>query len=313
MKKIGTVAAASIGAFAVGAAVAGGLAIANAGTPAADQTAQDSQNTQTQQNPQDGKFGPGMGHRDPGELVTGDDAQAAIDAATAQVAGTADRVYKSADGNYLVMVTTTDAKHVLVTLDAQFTVTGQKEMPARGDGRGPGHGPGTAATAEQTQQATDAVLTRYPGATVLQVFVRDGDGFAVLIRTGDGHKKVVLLDEQYAIQSVENLRKHHGKRGPHGKQGHHKMGHDVTGPAFRKAEQAALQKVPGGTVMDVHKKGKKYYAFVKKDDGSVVIVVMNSGFTVTGTKDLDFPRHQLPRNSTSPSAVSPSATAPSAA
>lgn len=42
--------------------------------------------------------------------------------------------------------------------------------------------------------------------------------------------------------------------------------------------------------MDVRKNGKKYFAVVRTDDGSVVIVTMNSAFKVTGTQDMNFPR-----------------------
>ena len=284
MKKIGAVAGASIAAFAVGATLAGGLTIATA----------DSNSDSTPSTPAQG-YGPGqmggqmrgpMGHRGPGEIVTGEDAQKAIDAALAVVPGTADHVHKDASGNYLVMVTTSDNTHTLVVLDANFAVVEQKDMPAGG----PGHGPGTPATDEQTQKATDAVLAEYPAATVLHVFVRDGEGYAVLMRTDNGKKKVVLLDENYTIQSVENPR----KRGPHGKRGHGPLGHDVTGPNFKKAEAAALEEFPGGTVMDVHKKGKKFYAMVKKADDSMVVVVMNADFKVTGKKAMDFGRHQQP-------------------
>ena len=280
MKKIGAVAGASIAAFAVGATLAGGLTIATA----------DSNSDSTPTTPAQG-YGPGqmggpMGHRGPGEIVTGEDAQKAIDAALAVVPGTADHVHKDASGNYLVMVTTSDNTHTLVVLDANFAVVEQKDMPAGG----PGHGPGTPATDEQTQKATDAVLAEYPAATVLHVFVRDGEGYAVLMRTDNGKKKVVLLDEKYTIQSVENPR----KRGPHGKRGHGPLGHDVTGPNFKKAEAAALDEFPGGTVMDVHKKGKKFYAMVKKADDSMVVVVMNADFKVTGKKAMDFGRHQQP-------------------
>lgn len=68
----------------------------------------------------------------------------------------------------------------------------------------------------------------------------------------------------------------------------------MTGPNFKKAEAAALEEFPGGTVMDVHKKGKKFYAMVKKADDSMVVVVMNADFKVTGKKAMDFGRHQQP-------------------
>lgn len=107
-----------------------------------------------------------------------------------------------------------------------------------------------------------------------------------MVRKDNGAKRVVLLDENYAVQSVENPRKNRGER-----RGHHgRLGKDVIGPKFKKAEASALAEVPGGTVMDVRKNGKKYFAVVRTDDGSVVIVKMNSAFKVTGTQDMNFPR-----------------------
>jgi uncharacterized membrane protein YkoI len=273
MKKIGTVAAASIGAFAVGATVAGGIAIASADSNSDADTTANSQ--------QGWGRGPMGGERGPGELVTGEDAQKAIDAALAAVPGTADHAHKAPDGTYRVMVTTTDGTHIVVTLDTDFAVTGQQKMR----GRGPGHGRGTPATEQQTQQATAAAVARIPGATVLNVFTTD-EGFAVMVRKDNGAKRVVLLDENYAVQSVENPRKDRGER-----RGHHgRMGKPVIGPKFKKAEASALAELPGGTVLDVHKKGKKYFAIVRKDDGSVVIVTMNANFKVTGTQDMGFGR-----------------------
>lgn len=285
MKKIGTVAGASIAAFAVGATVAGGIAIATAD----DQGAATSSTTGS-------RFGgpmsgPMMGEeRGPGELVTGEDAQKAIDAALAAVPGTADHVHRLDDGTYRVMVRTTDGRNVVVSLDAGFAVTDQQEMGPGGPGGH--HGPGIPATAEEAQKAGDAALAKLPGATVLQVFKRDDDGFAVLLRTDHGRKRVVLLDENYGFQSVESPRKHRG--GPRG--GHHGMfGRDVVGPAFKKAEAAALAEVPNGTVLDVHKVGRKYVAFVKKDDGTIVALKMNADFQVTGTRTMDFPPGPGPR------------------
>lgn len=276
-RKIGTVTAASIAAFAVGASVAGGIAAATANNDNATEVASTT-----------GRFGMmgdrGMHGPGPGETVTGEDAQKAIDAALGAVPGTADHAHKTPDGNYLVRVTTSDGKQIVVTLNSDFVVTGQQELTG-----GPGHhGPGTPATAEETQKATEAALARLPGATVLQVFKRPEGGFAVLVRKDDGRKRVVLLDENYAVESVQNPRRHHGKQ-RHGGRGPGMMGHDVVGPAFKKAEAAALDEVPGGTVMDVHKKGKKYLAFVRKDDGTVVLVTMNRDFEVTGTRTMDFP------------------------
>jgi uncharacterized membrane protein YkoI len=213
-------------------------------------------------------------------VVTGTDAQQAIDAALAAVSGTADHAHKTPTGEYLVMVTTSDGKRVVVRLDANFTVVDQQEFT----GRGPGHrGPGTPATGEDRTKASDAALAEVQGATVLEVFIRDEGGYAVLVRTDTGIKKVVLLDKDFGVTSVDTPPERGGRH-------HGPMGKDVTGPAFRKAEAAALDRV-NGTVMDVHKKGKKYYAMVRKDNGSMVVVVMNSDFEVTGTKRFTMRMH----------------------
>lgn len=254
MKKIGTVAAASVTAFALGASIAGGVVVANADTPS---TKRD--------------------QRGPGELVTGADAQKAIDAALAAVPGTADHAHKTADGQYLVMVTTADNKRIVVRLDATFAVVEQQEATNRH------RGPGTPATGGDRTKASEAAVAAVPGATVLEVFVRDDGGFAVLVRTDAGKKKVVLLDEEFAVTSIK-ADKNRGR----GK--HHHPGQEVSGDAYKKAEAAAKAEVDG-TVVDVHKKGSKYYAMVRKDDGSMVIVVMNSDFEVTGTKTFTLHQH----------------------
>lgn len=272
MKKIGTVAGASIAAFAVGATVAGGIAIASA----EDNNTSTGSTTTTMM----GRGGP-MGMGGHGEIVTGADAEKAIAAALAAQPGTADHAHKTPDGGYVVMVTTADGKRIVVSLDAQFVVTGQQEMT----GRGPGHG--TPATAEETQEATTAALAEVPGATVLQVFKRDDAGFAVLVRTDAGKKKVVLLDSSYKVESVQNA----PKRG-HGRHGH--MGKDVTGAAFKKAEAAVLAKYDGATVLDVHKVGKKYVAATKKQDGTVILVKLNADFEITGTAAMGFGRGHGP-------------------
>ena len=123
MKKIGTVAAASIGAFAVGATVAGGIAIASADANSATDSPSNSQ--------QGWGRGPMGGERGPGQLVTGEDAQKSIAAALTAVRAPRTTCTRRPDGTYRVMVTTAEGKHVVVTLDASFAVTGQQEMQGR--------------------------------------------------------------------------------------------------------------------------------------------------------------------------------------
>ena len=277
MKKVGVVAATGVAAFALGATAAGGIAIA---------TADDDQN-QNNSAPGFG-FGPGMGRggHGPGgpggprgEDVTGEDAQKAIDAAQAAVpGGTADHVHRLDDGTYRVPVRTADNTMVLVTLDKDFNVTGQTEMPARGERPEP-------ATEEETAKATEAAQAEVPGAVVLHVFKTPEGGFAVAVRTDTGRHKVVLLDANYAVQSVES--RDERKRG----RGHHRdMGKHVYGAKFKKAEAAALQEVDG-TVMAVHKVGKRYVAAVKTGDEEMTLVYMNSDFEVKRTKKMTRPEN----------------------
>jgi hypothetical protein len=175
------------------------------------------------------------------------------------------------------MVRAEDGTVTVVTLDADFAVTDTQEMPAGG----PGRGHGQPATDEQTAAVTKAVRDRLPNATVLHVMVAPDGGYVALARTDAGRKRIVLLDEDYAITEV---RKDRGRRHGPGHRG--RFGDDVVGPAFRKAERAALGEVPGGTVMDVHKVGKRYFVAVREDDGTVVLVRMTGGFAVKGTQEM---------------------------
>ena len=235
MKKIGTVAGASVAAFAVGATLAGGVAIA---------TAKDStKNSASSQQGFERGRGPGGHHGGPpGQLVTGADAQQAIDAATAVVPGTVDRVFKAPDGNYLVMVETNDDKHVLVTLDSSFAVISQQEMTGPPGGHGGPHG--TPASAEETQKVTDAVLADQPGATV-QAVDKEPDGtFEAHFTTADGVRKEAHLDANYTITSIED---------DHGPGGHGPHGMPASAEETQKVSDAIKADQPGATVQFVAK------------------------------------------------------------
>lgn len=275
MKKAATVAGVGVAAFALGATLAGGITIATADDDEPSGNSETSPPWGEGRGPHGGHMrgGPGAG-----STVTGDEAQKAIDAATAAVPGTADHAHKLPDGTYRVMVRGDDGTMTVVSLDAQFAVTGQQEAPMRGAGRG--HGPGQPATDDQTQKVTEAVLQRLQKATVLHVMVAPQGGYVALARTDAGRKRIVLLDEDYAITSV---RKNPQRSGP----GRHKfrVGKDVVGSAFKKAERAALEEYPGGTVMGVHKVGKRYFTMVRTADGEMVRLRMNSDFEVTGTRE----------------------------
>lgn len=143
------------------------------------------------------------------DRLTGEQAQKAIEAALAAVPGTADHAHTTVDG-YRVKVITADGTRIIVTLDTSFVVTGQQNA-------GPGRKGGDVTDEEKTK-ATEAALAAVPGATVLDVHKARASGFAVMVRTGDGVKKVVKLDSSYALISVQDAKK--GKARGHGKHRH---------------------------------------------------------------------------------------------
>ena len=181
-----TATGAGVAAFAIGATTLfGGAAIANAAPK--DQTKVSAQ-----------------AHKH-ADRVTGEEAQKAIDAALAEVPGTADHAHKTADGDYLVKVKTADGKTVVVTLNASFEVTGTKEM-TRKDKGGKDKGDRIAITAEEKASAEAAALAEVPGATVDHVHKTKDGGYIVEVRTSDGTKKIVKLDASFAVTGVDDAK-----------------------------------------------------------------------------------------------------------
>ena len=181
-----TATGAGVAAFAIGATTLfGGAAIANAAPK--DQTKVSAQ-----------------AHKH-ADRVTGEEAQKAIDAALAEVPGTADHAHKTADGDYLVKVKTADGKTVVVTLNASFEVTGTKEM-TRKDKGGKDKGERIAITAEEKASAEAAALAEVPGATVDHVHKTKDGGYIVEVRTSDGTKKIVKLDASFAVTGVDDAK-----------------------------------------------------------------------------------------------------------
>ena len=181
-----TATGAGVAAFAIGATTLfGGAAIANAAPK--DQTKVSAQ-----------------AHKH-ADRVTGEEAQKAIDAALAEVPGTADHAHKTADGDYLVKVKTADGKTVVVTLNASFEVTGTKEM-TRKDKGGKHKGDRIAITAEEKASAEAAALAEVPGATVDHVHKKKDGGYIVEVRTSDGTKKIVKLDASFAVTGVDDAK-----------------------------------------------------------------------------------------------------------
>jgi hypothetical protein len=110
-----------------------GAANASAGGPAAMQ--------QGQMPPQGGQMPPGMGTE-----ATGDEADDAAAAATAEYDGDVEKVMKLEDGSYVVHVVTSSGE-VHVAVSADFEVTGEAQGP-------PGGMPGPPPSASGTSSAT---------------------------------------------------------------------------------------------------------------------------------------------------------------
>ncbi len=188
-----TATGAGVAAFALGATTLfGGAAIANAAPK--DQTGVSAQ-----------------AHKH-ADRVTGEEAQKAIDAALAEVPGTADHAHKTADGGYLVKVKTSEGKTVVVTLNASFEVTGTKEL-TRKDKGGKHKGERIAITAEEKAGAETAALAEVPGATIDHVHKTKDGGYVVEIRTSDGTKHIVKLDSSFTVTGVDDAKagKKHGR------------------------------------------------------------------------------------------------------
>ena len=193
MIKIKTATGAGIAAFAVGATTLfGGAAIANAA-------------------PKDQPKVSAQAHKH-ADRVTDEEAQKAIDAALAEIPGTADHAHKTADG-YRVKVHTAEGKTVVVTLDASFEVTGTKELTSKDKG-GKHKGDPVAITAEEKASAEDAALAEMPGATVDHVHKKKDGTYVVEIRTSDGKKQIVKLDPSFVVTGVDDA-KAGKKRGRH--------------------------------------------------------------------------------------------------
>ncbi len=197
MSTIKTITGASFAAVAIGATtILGGASIANAAP-------KDGVKVAVSHKADKGKRAP---------LVTGEEAQKAIDAALAEVPGTADHAHKTDAGNYLVKVKTADGKTIVVTLNSSFKVTDTKEPTRKDKGD-----KGVAITDEEKAKAEAAALAEVPGATVHHVHKKSDGTYVVEIRTTDGKKQIVKLDASFAVTGVDDAK----TGGKHRKGGRH--------------------------------------------------------------------------------------------
>jgi uncharacterized membrane protein YkoI len=147
----------------------------------------------------------------------------------------------------------------------------------------------TLLTGSDADKATAAALAAVPGATVDRVETdADGAAYEAHITKSDGTKATVLMDESFAVTSVEagggGGKGGHGGGGPH--QANGKTETVLTGADADKATAAALAAVPGATIdrVETDADGASYEAHVTKTDGSKATVLMDDSFTVTSVE-----------------------------
>jgi uncharacterized membrane protein YkoI len=159
----------------------------------------------------------------------------------------------------------------------------------------------TQLTGDTADKVKAAALDKVPGGTVLRVESGgpSGSAYHAHVRKADGTEVVVLVNSSVDATSVQTRpaggpggpgRHGHGPGGPGGPggpHGDHKPETALTGDTGDKVKAAALDKVPGGTVLRTETdsdSSSPYEAHVRKADGSEVIVLVNSNFEATSVQ-----------------------------
>lgn len=148
----------------------------------------------------------------------------------------------------------------------------------------------TALTGDTAAKVKAAALEKVPGATVLRSEKGgpDGSAYHAHVRKSDGTEITVLVNSSFEATSVET-RPAGGKGGPGHRGGPGGPRGDqtaLTGDTAAKVKAAALEKVPGATVLRTEKggHGATYHAHVRKADGSEVVVLVNGEFEAIGVE-----------------------------
>jgi hypothetical protein len=147
-----------------------------------------------------------------------------------------------------------------------------------------------ALTGDTADKVKAAALEKVPGATVLRVEEGGpyGSKYHAHVRKSGGSEVVVLVNSSFEATSVQT--RPAGRRGGRGHGGPGGPGREtmLTGDTAAKVKAAALDKVPGGTVLRAEKGGRgdaAYHAHVRKADGSEVVVLVSSSFEATSVQD----------------------------
>jgi uncharacterized membrane protein YkoI len=265
----------------VSAFAAGGAALAGAATNSSPSTAAQQQRAQD-------------------SALTGDTADKVKAAALEKVpGGTVLRVEEGGQYStkYHAHVRKSDGSEVVVLVNSSFEATATRTRPAGGRG-GPGGrhgGPREAAlTGTTAAKVKAAALDKVPGGAVLRTEQGgpQGSAYHAHVRKSDGTEVVVLVNSSFAATSVET-RPAGGRGGPGGRHGGPRGAQAaLTGDTAAKVKAAALDKVPGGTVLRTEQggpAGSAYHAHMRKSDGTEVVVLVNSDFEATSVEEFTRP------------------------
>ena len=158
-------------------------------------------------------------------------------------------------------------------------------------------------TGDTAAKVKAAALKKVPGGTVLRAESggHDGAAYHAHVRKSDGTEVVVLVNRDFEATSVKTRpaggRGHRGgPGGPGGRGPGHRGGPGgrgaqkaLTGDTAAKVKAAALEKVPGGTVLRAESGGHggaAYHAHVRKSDGTEVVVLVNKDFEATSVEEM---------------------------
>jgi len=205
----------AIGAFALGALVAGGVSAATLGSASAADDGTGSSTTVSGSDSNtgtddggDGQSGPHSANGVTEEALTGETASSVEAAVLAANPGaTIERMETDAEGAaYEAHVTLADGSEATVKVDAAFTVTATEtgREGHGGSGRGGPHSANgvteTELSGDQASSVEAAVVAAYPDATVERIETdSEGAAFEAHITQADGTRTTVELDASFAI------------------------------------------------------------------------------------------------------------------
>lgn len=141
-----------------------------------------------------------------------------------------------------------------------------------------------ALTGETADKVKAAALAKVPGGTFLRAAEGGpyGTKYHAHVRRSDGSDVVVLVDASFEATSVRTRpARGPGRRGGPGGPRHEAL----TGDTAAKVKAAALERVPGATVLRSEKggHGATYRAHVRRSDGSEVVVLVNARGLIAGS------------------------------